>query len=224
MKYYPVNLDVAGQKCLVVGGGGVGTRKVKTLVKCGACVTVVSLTFSDKLKAFANDHDVTLHEKEYETSDLEAMFLVIGATDNEKLNWKISKDAKKFRVLCNIADFPAACDFILPSIVNRGDLSIAISTSGRSPAFAKKIRKALENQFGEEYADFLCLMGAVRKKLLSEAHEPEAHKPLFEQMIENNLLQCVKEKDTKKIDELLFEILGEGYRYNDLMDMDKKET
>jgi precorrin-2 dehydrogenase/sirohydrochlorin ferrochelatase len=147
------------------------------------------------------------------------MFLVIGATDNQYLNFRIHAEAERRCVLCNIADRPDACNFILPSIVNRGDLIIAISTSGTSPAFAKKLREHLEAEFGNEYAEFLNLMGAIRKKLLSQDHEPEAHKHLFEQLIERDLVQMLKNADTENINSLLLEVLGEGYEFESLMGM-----
>jgi len=144
------------------------------------------------------------------------MFLVIGATDDEELNRQISKEADRLNTLCNIADRPEVCNFILPSIVQRDDLVITISTSGRSPAMAKKLRKTLESQFGKEYGVFLKLMGAIRKKLLSTSHKPEAHKYLFEQLIEADLIAMIEKGKTAEIDALLFEILGEGYNFKDL--------
>jgi precorrin-2 dehydrogenase/sirohydrochlorin ferrochelatase len=145
------------------------------------------------------------------------MFLVIGATNDEKLNRQISGDADRLNTLCNIADRPEVCNFILPSIVHRDDLVITISTSGKSPALAKKLRKSLENQFGEEYGTLLRLMGAIRKKLLRQAHEPEAHKPLFEQLLNSDLIGMIQENKTDDINALLFDILGEGYRFEELM-------
>jgi precorrin-2 dehydrogenase/sirohydrochlorin ferrochelatase len=145
------------------------------------------------------------------------VFLVIGATDDEKLNQQISSDADRFNTLCNIADRPEVCNFILPSIVQRDDLVITISTSGKSPALAKKLRKTLENQFGEEYGTLLQLMGAIRKKLLLQAHKPEAHKPLFEQLINSDLIVMIQAGKTEEIDALLFDILGEGYNFEELM-------
>jgi precorrin-2 dehydrogenase / sirohydrochlorin ferrochelatase len=108
------------------------------------------------------------------------------------------------------------CNFILPAIVQKDDLIIAISTSGQSPAFAKKLRKELEKQFGDEYAVFLKMMGAIRKKLLSEKHEPEAHKPIFEKLIYSNLLEYIRSKDLKAINTELYNCLGNGYRFEDL--------
>ena len=217
MKYYPVHLDINNRNCLVVGGGGVGTRKVKTLLDCGARVMVISLTVSQQLQDLATSGKIKLEERSYQSEDLNDMFLVIGATDDEKLNKQISSDADRLNTLCNIADRPEVCNFILPSIVHRDDLVITISTSGKSPALAKKLRKALENQFGEEYGTLLHLLGAIRKKLLQQAHEPEAHKPLFEQLINSDLIVMIQDSEVEKIDSLLLEVLGEGYKFEELM-------
>jgi precorrin-2 dehydrogenase len=201
----------------VVGGGSVGTRKVETLLECGAKVTVVSIDASEKLKKLSNSGVIQLKKRPFQTTDLDGVFLVIGATNDEDLNVKIHSAAERRRVLCNIADRPEACNFILPSIVNRGNLIIAISTSGKSPALAKKLRKQLEAQFGNEYAEFLNLMGAIRKKLLKKDHEPEAHKYLFEQLIETDLVQMLKKADTEAINTLLLDVLGDGYDYKTLI-------
>ena len=217
MRYYPIHLDIQNRNCLVVGGGGVGTRKVDNLLKCGARVTVVSPEISAKLQDLSKTESLTLRFRPYRTADIENMFLVIGATDNEALNQQISRDAEARHTLCNIADRPEVCNFILPSIVRRDDLVITISTSGRSPALAKKLRKKLDRQFGKEYGDFLKLMGAIRKKLLSQAHEPEAHKPLFEQLIDSDLLDLIRDAKTEEIDALLVKVLGEGYHFEDLL-------
>ena len=217
MKYYPVHLDINNRNCLVVGGGGVGTRKVKTLLDCGARVTLVSPKVSPQLRDLAASGDIILKERSYQSDDLSNMFLVIGATDDEKLNKQISSDAVRLNTLCNIADRPEVCNFILPSIVHRDDLVITISTSGKSPALAKKLRKALENQFGKEYGTLLRLMGAIRKKLLQQAHEPEAHKPLFEQLLNSDLIGMIQEGEVEKIDSLLLDVLGEGYKFEDLI-------
>jgi len=148
------------------------------------------------------------------------MFLVIGATNNDTLNRQISNDAERQNTLCNIADRPEVCNFILPSIVHRGDLVITVSTSGTSPALAKKLRKSLENQFGEEYDHFLKLMGAIRKKLLSQSHQPETHKHLFNHLIDNGLLEMIRAGRKKDIDRLLRDTLGEGFVYDSLVNLD----
>jgi precorrin-2 dehydrogenase/sirohydrochlorin ferrochelatase len=217
MKYYPINLNIQNRNCLVVGGGGVGTRKVIALLNCGARVTVVSPDPTSRLKKLAAEGSIQLKNRSYRSDDVNKMFLVIGATDDENLNRQISKDAERVNILCNIADRPEVCNFILPAIVRRGDLAITISTSGKSPALAKRLRLNLETQFGEEYADFLRLMGAIRDKLLRQAHEPEAHKALFNQLIDKDLIGLIKSGNTNDINTLLHEVLGEGFNIEDLL-------
>ena len=217
MKYYPIQLDIKNRDCLMVGGGAVGTRKVNTLMECGARVTVVSPNPTPQLTRLASEGSVTLKKRAYRSDDLTGMFLVIGATDDESLNRQISKDAEQAHILCNIADRPEVCNFILPSIVRRGDLVITISTSGKSPALAKHLRQKLETQFGREYADFLLLMGAIRQKLLSQAHEPEEHKALFNQLIDSDLIELMQAGKTEEINSLLYTILGKGYKIEALL-------
>ncbi len=217
MKYYPIHLDIKNRNCLIVGGGAVGTRKVKTLLECGARVTVISPDPTPQLARLASEGSVALKKRAYRSDDLGGMFLVIGATDDETLNRQVSKDADQANILCNIADRPEVCNFILPSIVRRGDLVITISTSGKSPALAKQLRQKLETQFGQEYADFLLLMGAIRQKLLSQSHEPEAHKALFNQLIDSDLIQLMQAGKTEEINSLLYKILGEGYKIEALI-------
>jgi len=216
MRYYPVFLDIVDKSCLVVGGGQVGTRKVSTLLDCGARVKVVSRDVTPELQSLADRQRIVLRLADYCTADLDGMFLVIGATDDEFLNRKIHFDAERQHKLCNIADRPEACNFILPSIINRGDLTIAISTAGQSPALAKKLRQDLQKDFGDEYAELLRIMGALRAKLLRQAHAPEEHKPLFEKLIRSDLLEAIKQQDRHRIDDSLQDIFGEGYRLDDL--------
>lgn len=220
MRYYPAYLDVNNRNCLVVGGGRVGTRKVGTLLACGANVTVISLEATETLEQMAAKGEITLKRRVYKSGDLDAVFLVIGATDNQPVNKQIHDDATAAQRLCNIADQPELCNFVLPSIINQGDLSIAISTAGKSPAFAKHLRRQLQNQFGPEHGDLLELMGAIRSRLLAAEHAPEAHKPLFEALIQKGLLGMVREHDITSINKLLAEVLGPGYIYAELMETD----
>lgn len=221
MKYYPVNLDIQNRNCLVVGGGSVGTRKVGTLLDCGAIVTVASPDITAKLLELAHKGSIILKNRPYQASDITGMFLVIGTTNNEKLNRQINSDAQRLNILCNIADRPEDCNFILPAIVKRGDLVIAISTSGKSPALAKKLRKKLEKEFGEEYGEFLRLMGAIREKLLRKKYAPEARKHIFEQLTNKGLVQMIRDRKEEDINSLLLDIIGQGYAFDSLMKIKK---
>ncbi len=216
MKYYPVFLDIKGKDCLVVGGGNVGARKAVTLEKCGAKVTVISDRFSsgfDDLKRTG----ICFKKKEYEKEDVKGMFLVFAATNNADLNQQIKIDASRLNIICNLADAPDNSDFLLPSIVDRGDLILAVSTSGSSPAMAKRIRQDLENQFGPEYAPLLGLMGNVRKKLLSSGHAPDEHKEIFNTLIDKGILELIKANDEININAVLCDVLGSKYSYQDLV-------
>ena len=216
MKYYPVFLDIKGKDCLVVGGGNVGARKAVTLEKCGAKVTVISDRFSsgfDDLKRTG----ICFKKKEYEKEDVKGMFLVFAATNNADLNQQIKIDASRLNIICNLADAPDNSDFLLPSIVDRGDLILAVSTSGSSPAMAKRIRQDLENQFGPEYAPLLGLMGNVRKKLLSSGHAPDEHKVIFNTLIDKGILELIKANDEISINAVLCDVLGSKYSYQDLV-------
>lgn len=217
MKYYPVFLDIKKRECLVVGGGAVALRKVRGLLGSGAGVTAVSPDFVEGFEDLPAEAEFKAVRRSYRSGDLDGKFLVIGATDDSELNMKISRDAESRNILCNIADVPEACSFILPSVVRRGDLVIAISTSGKSPAFSKHLRKQLEKQFGSEYEEFLSLMGAVRKKLLAEAHAPEAHKPLFEALISGGLHEMIGQGRKDEADKLLKQVLGPGFGLESLI-------
>ncbi|WP_054034010.1 precorrin-2 dehydrogenase/sirohydrochlorin ferrochelatase family protein [Desulfatitalea tepidiphila] len=217
MRYYPVSLDIQGRACLVVGGGQVGSRKVGALLACGARVTVVSPQATETIANLAQQGRITWKQRAYRSTDQQGTFLVIGATNDEALNQRIHDDAEQAGRLCNIADQPQRCNFVLPSVVRQGNLTIAISTSGQSPAFAKYMRRQLQAQFGPEYGRFLDLMGALRRRLLAEAHAPEAHKPIFERLIDEGLLALIRQDDHPKIDALLARVVGPDVTYAGLM-------
>lgn len=218
MRYYPVNLDIRDRSCLVVGGGGVGERKALRLVRCGARVTLVSREVTEQLERMQGEGKIVLHRREYRETDLDGVFLVFCATDNGDLNRKIGEAADRRGLLCNIADLPDRSAFVLPSVVEQGDLVLTVSTSGQSPAFAKVLRKDLEARFGVEYATFLKLMGAVRKQLLTRGRDPQAHRLLFRRLIDGGLLDRVRDGDKSGIDALLREVLGTDLTDEQLLD------
>jgi len=209
MRYYPIYLDMRGRRALVVGGGVVGSRKAETLLRAGARVTVVSPQATAAIRTLAEQEQLTWHARGYRSMDMTAMFLVFSATDDPELNRRIAADAARHHVLCNFADQPARGHFILPSIVERGDLLVSISTSGTSPAVARRLRQDLEGYFGEEYAPFLKLMGAVRGHLLQQGHAPDTHRTLLGRLIDGGLLDMVKDGDRTGIDTLLKSVLGD---------------
>lgn len=163
--YYPILLNIQGRKCLVVGGGPVALRKVKALLEHGANVEIVSPTFCPELNQLATDGAIRAIQRDYKSEDLQHTFIAIAATDDAKTNERVAAEARRRGVLVNVVDDPKNSDFIVPSYLKRGDVIIAVSTSGRSPALARKIRSELENDFKAEYEQLAVVADEVRSEL-----------------------------------------------------------
>jgi precorrin-2 dehydrogenase/sirohydrochlorin ferrochelatase len=209
-------LDINERACLVVGGGNVGARKAKGLLAAGARVVVVSPVMDAALEALLPDERLSLKKRAYRPSDMAGVFLVIGATDQAELNRRIKRDAQAAKALCNVADQPQLCDFILPAVVNQGDLALAITTGGRSPALAKRLRRELQGQFGPEYAELTALLGAIRTRLLAAGHDPEGHRRVLNALLDEDILGLLRAGHIADINALLKKILGPGYDYKSL--------
>ena len=163
--YYPVFLNISNRKCVVVGGGQVALRKVQVLLEHGAKVEVISPTLCPELLVLVENGQIQAHIREYREGDLQGAFITIAATDNNNINQRLVAEARRRAVLVNVVDDPEHCDFILPSYLRRGEVTIAVSTGGRSPALARKIRSRLEEKMGEEYAQLTDLIGNIRNEL-----------------------------------------------------------
>ncbi|MEJ2024873.1 MAG: bifunctional precorrin-2 dehydrogenase/sirohydrochlorin ferrochelatase [Deltaproteobacteria bacterium] len=203
MSYYPIFLDLTRKNALVVGGGLVAQRKVETLLNYGALISLVSLELTERLQKMAAEKTIQYLGHEFSEAHLGGMFLVIAATDDPALNHRVSLQARKRGLLINAVDQPEDCNFIVPSILRRGNLQVAISTSGKSPALARKIRKDMELQFGEEYEKLLNLMGSVRKEILSRGMPQEANKRIFMKIIASDILEALARKDRERVMEIL---------------------
>lgn len=163
--YYPIFVNIGGKKCLVVGGGEVALRKVQALLEHDANVEVVSPVLCPELSRMAREGTIQALERDYKPEDLQDALIAIAATDDAKANESVAAEARRRGILVNVVDDPQHSDFIAPSYFRRGDVTIAVSTSGRSPALARKIRSELEKQFGTEYARLALLAGEVRHEL-----------------------------------------------------------
>ena len=165
MDYYPVSLNIRNKRCVVCGGGEVACRKVRVLLECGADVEVISPASCRELEDIAGEGKVQVHRREYREGDLRGAFVVIAATDDKDVNRKIAGEAHKAGCIVNAVDDAESSDFIVPSCLKRGDITIAVSTSGKSPALARKLRTGLESRFGEEYACLLEIVSQVRREV-----------------------------------------------------------
>jgi len=166
--YYPLCLDLRGRRCVVVGGGAVAARKVEGLLECGAAVTVVAPALAPALEERLRAGAIEARLRPYAEGDLAGALLAIAATDEPAVNARIAAEARARGVLLNAVDDPPRCDFILPAVVRRGDLQIAVSTGGRSPALARWVREDLERRLPPEYGDLLALVADLRAELRRE--------------------------------------------------------
>lgn len=171
-RYYPVALDLAGRQCLVVGGGTIAADKVEGLLAAGAGVTVVSPTLEPRLERLVSLGSIVHHRRGYRSSDLDGVYLTYGATDNLATNAQVAADARAMGILANAVDDPPNCDFFAVAVVRRGDLQVAISTNGQSPAFARWMREHLEASLPSEYGDLLAMLAGIRKEMKGQAAIP----------------------------------------------------
>jgi len=189
--YYPVFLDLRDCPCLVVGGGGIALRKIEGLVAAGARVRVVATEIQ------AMPEGVACVLRAFETQDLDGMRLVIAATDDRRLNAIVAQQARARGLWVNAVDDPAECSFILPALVRRGDLVVAISTGGQSPLLARRIKEQLEQLFGPEYGELAALLGELRRQWLEDPRtEPlsyEQRRDVWEDILDLPLVQWMQE-------------------------------
>ena len=165
MSYYPIYLNMHGRRCLVIGGGGVAERKLAALLEAGATPTVVSPAITDTIARWAKDRAIELIARRYQSSDLAEHEIAFVATDDGEVNAQVFSDGRRLGVWINAADDPAHCDFILPSVLRRGDLTVAVSSGGASPALSRTIREELELYFTEEYELLVKLAAEARAEL-----------------------------------------------------------
>jgi precorrin-2 dehydrogenase/sirohydrochlorin ferrochelatase len=215
VKYYPLFLDITDRRCVVVGGGDVAERKVGRLLDFGASVIVVGKALTPGLETMKKEGRINHIDADYDKAFINDAFLVIGATDRDDVNAEISRDGREKGILVNIVDDPDKCDFVLPSLLKQGDLLIAISTGGKSPALAKKLREDMEQLFGTEYQTLLEVMGQLREKLVVKGRSSDENRRLFEAVVHSDILQHIKDKSWEKVKKIIYDITGEKIRVGD---------
>jgi precorrin-2 dehydrogenase / sirohydrochlorin ferrochelatase len=189
MSLFPMFLKLEGRLCLVVGAAGIAESKISSLLAAHASVGVVAAQASETVMDWARQKMITWYRREFRPSDLNGVFMVIAATSSGEVNAKIFREAQQQKVLCNAVDDPEHCDFYYPAVVRRGDLQIAISTAGRSPALAQRLRCELETQFGPEYADWLTELGSIRENVFEIEKDPEKRRRLLHEMASRKAFQ-----------------------------------
>ncbi len=201
INYYPVFLALQGKSCLVVGGGDVASRKVVSLLECGAAVRVVSPTLSPELVALANAGQISAFCRPFETDDTADASLVIAATNQLAVNRLVALHCRQEKIPVNVVDAPELCDFLVPATIRRGPLTIAVSTGGTLPAMARKIRRKLEEDFDENYGLLLAALGSARSRVLAEIADPGRRKRVFSVLAAADLLSVIEDEGIAGLEE-----------------------
>jgi precorrin-2 dehydrogenase / sirohydrochlorin ferrochelatase len=182
MSLFPLFLKLENRPCLVVGAGVIAEGKIRSLLEAGATISVVAPRATPQVREWAATDAIAWLRRKFTPPDLDEKFLVVAATPVAAVNALVFEEAGRRKILCNSVDDPPHCDFFYPAIVRRGDLQIAISTNGKSPALAQRLRQRLELQFGPEYSEKLSELGAARERLFHSRMNPVRRKKLLLRM------------------------------------------
>ncbi|HLG78498.1 MAG TPA: bifunctional precorrin-2 dehydrogenase/sirohydrochlorin ferrochelatase [Ktedonobacteraceae bacterium] len=194
--YYPIMLNIRGRLALVIGGDRVAAEKAAALSASGANVTVMSLEFCEELQELAQNHAVTLRYKAYAPGDLAGVFVVVASsTYDPVLSEAIWQEAQERNMLINIVDLPARCNFIVPSILRRGPLTISVSTEGSSPGMAKRIRQRLEDLFPPAYTNYMRIAGVVRAYIKDKGLTYAQRDDFFGEFFHSDILDLLNDGD-----------------------------
>lgn len=208
MSYYPVFLDLRLRPCVVLGGCGMAEEKVKGLLNAGARVTVIAPSLTPALEELAAEERIVHHAREYRPGDLEGAALAVSTDRTPEAAAAVWRESRDRNVLLNTVDDVPHCNFIAPAIVKRGDLSIAISTGGKAPVLAVRLRQRLEREVGEEHARFLALAGAAREPLAHRHPDFATRRELWYRLVDSDVLELLRHGDETAALGRFEEILG----------------
>jgi len=200
MKYYPLNMNIEGRECLVVGAGAVGARKARSLLECGAIVTVIGEDPVPSLRRLEGER-LKIRPRKFRRGDMKSYALVFGATDDAGVNKALYRESRRRGLPVNVADQPDLCTFIVPSLYRRGDLCIAVSTGGKSPAAARAIREDLEKHYGREYAELVDILGAHRECMMESVDGHRRRAALWRRILDTDLLGILRRRGRRAASE-----------------------
>jgi precorrin-2 dehydrogenase / sirohydrochlorin ferrochelatase len=209
MRYYPICLDLQDRPVLVVGGGPIAEGKILQLVEAQAQVHVVSLTLTEKLQQLVANAVITFREGEFSESDLDNKVLVICATNQQAVNEAVTQAAIARGMLCNVVDQPALCNFITPSLITRGDLQISISTSGKSPTVAQRVKREISALIGEEYETLLEIAAELRAESRQIIPTFEGRRDFLRAFADSQALDLIRQGKAEEARALARQMLAE---------------
>jgi siroheme synthase-like protein len=206
--YYPIYLQLKDQPCVVVGGGKIAEGKVAGLLAAGAKVNIVSPDLTAQLQALARRQEITHLARPYQPGDLAGAFLVVCATDEAEVNHQVWQEASTRGQLVNVVDDTPYCNFIAPAILRNGDLTIAISTAGKAPALAVRLKERLQRELGPEYGRFLEIAGQLREPLAQRFPDFETRKALWYELVDSGALDLLARGEDAAALEVISGIVG----------------
>ena len=206
--YYPVYIELRDQPCVVIGGGKIAEGKVDGLLNVQAKVTVISPDLTPQLHGLAEQKQIAYIERTYQPGDLTGAFMVICATDQVEINHQVWQEATANGQLVNVVDDTPRCNFIAPSILRKGDLTIAISTSGKAPALAVRLKERFQRELGTEYERFLELAGELREPLARHVPDFETRKSLWYEIVDSEILDVLARGDVAAAKEIISKVVG----------------
>jgi len=206
--YYPIYVQLREQTCVVIGGGKIAEGKVDGLLAAEAKVTVIAPDLTPHLHQLLEEKRITYLARTYQPGDLSGAFLIICATDQAEINHQVWQEADANHQLVNVVDDTPRCNFIAPSILRKGDLTIAISTSGKAPALAVRLKERFQREIGPEYARFLELAGELREPLAQHIPDFETRKALWYELVDSEILDALTRGDEALAREIISQVVG----------------
>jgi precorrin-2 dehydrogenase/sirohydrochlorin ferrochelatase len=207
MKQFPVMLDLNGRLVLVVGGGKIAEAKISSLLETGANITIMSPSLTNDLSTLAAQGKISYTARTFEDKDLDNCWLVIAATNDSDTNEQVYRAAEARRIFCNVVDYRPLCSFVTPAIVERGDITVAISTSGGSPALAQELKRVITEAIGEEYVQLLEILRDLRSDVRAKVTDQARRSLIFHKIVESDALALLKAKKRREAEALAQQII-----------------
>ncbi len=206
---YPVNLKLCDRLCVVIGGGNVATRKIKSLLTCGAAVRVVSPYVHTDLMKIILDRRLEWLERKYVEGDLQGAFVAFAATSDPDVQQQVKEEADKYKIILNSVDDPVGSDFHIPAHFRRGKMLVTVSTGGSSPVLSRQVKERLEREIGQEYEAVVGFLAMVREAVVGRDDESTGHKELFQKLLSFDIVKLIREGNWFDLQMILLQELPE---------------
>jgi len=199
IKTYPVNLKLEGQKCLVVGGGRVALRKVQALKECGPVIILISPCVVPELSGLIRAGGIDYRKRDFTIDDLDSMRLVVAATNDRELNLTVARACHEQGIFVNVVDNPGESTYFVPASLYRGSMCVSVSTDGKSPLLARRVRDYLKGQIGPEFAEAVSLLGELREEIINKYPDQAERQKIWEELLPLGIVETIKTGQWKPV-------------------------